>query len=148
MKKEKKIQKIILLIKGEDKERDLNAVEFLQMIHLLKLHYIWDDYKKIKRIKNPKYEVKKIEEEFLLGTSKAGENWMRKQVYGETILFQGISFFQKVCKDWFQIGLIYSPKRLNHFKEKEIKIGAILEKENLRLGISELIIEKINFNDI
>ena len=145
MKKEKPVK---IIIKGEKYSDDSKGLFMLQKIHLLKLIYIFDDYKRIRKIKSPSFQVKEIKGELLFGTSKEGENWMRKQVYGETILFQSISLIQKLCRDWFLLGLIYSKNGLKHFKNKEIKIGEIIGSKNAKLTIAESIIKKINFNDV
>ena len=142
--------RISLEINGNDKESDLRAVWLLHWVHLLKLYYLLDDYKKIETAKSAKfakYEVKEIGGETVFGTSKIGEDLMRKQAYAEAILFQGVSLFEKICKDWFQMGLIYCPNRMNHFKEREIKLGDILGDQNFKLKISELIINKIKFEE-
>ena len=71
-----------------------------------------------------------------------------KQAYNHSIIFLGISLFEKCCKDWFKWGLRHNSERIMEHRDKKIKIEKLLNTKDARDIVSHEITAKIKFLDL
>lgn len=71
----------------------------------------------------------------------------KKQTFSELLIVSGISLFEKCCRDWFMLGLKYTPHRMKPFNKK-INLIEIIESNDPKDTIIQKIIEEINFQNV
>lgn len=59
-----------------------------------------------------------------------------------------MALFEMSCKEWFYQGLCFSEKRLNHFRNKEVKVEDLIESSDFKDNFIKTLIDKIKFLDL
>lgn len=130
----------------------LKGEQLKQYIQYMKIGILYEEFKKIQLRGKMAFAFHVKEQEDgqlgLFTKNKKTSNALTKQAYGESLVSLSTSLFEKSCKDWFKLGLRFSKKRLNHFKEKEIKVKEIISNEDYCEGIIEELVERIKFLDL
>lgn len=91
---------------------------------------------------------KTINNELFLDIHEEKKDIFYKQAYNHSIIFLGISLFEKCCKDWFSWGLRHNSERMRAHKDKEIKIEKLLNTRDGKDIVSHEITAKIKFLDL